>query len=133
MLHNIQCSQSPHISHAHPTQHAKNEGERQSCGESSGVRLNIATGEQQLSAHCINTPRIHTSKGKVLFCLLHACYHCCGGCPEDMQLNCVGMLPCFLSNGIHVPSLQYTMAIPFSLATALQRGMQTGPLLTTLS
>jgi len=32
MLHNIQ---SPHISHTHPMQHAKHEGERQSCGETS--------------------------------------------------------------------------------------------------
>ena len=28
-------SQSPHISHTHPMQHAKHEGERQSCGENS--------------------------------------------------------------------------------------------------
>jgi len=35
MLHNIQCSQSPHISHTHPMQHAKHEGERQSCEENS--------------------------------------------------------------------------------------------------
>jgi len=35
MLHNIQCSQSPHISHTYLMQHAKHEGERQSCGENS--------------------------------------------------------------------------------------------------
>jgi len=42
MLHNIQCSQSPHISHTHPMQAAKHEGERQSWGElCAGVQVGI--------------------------------------------------------------------------------------------
>ena len=44
---------------------------------------------------------------KVLYCLLHVCYHCCGGCPEDMQLNMCGnaivLYPVSLAMGYMYP------------------------------
>ena len=74
--------------------------------------LNTATGEQQFllstaSAHQEYTPA-------VFFCLLHVCYHCCGGCPEDMQLyRLQGNTTLFplqnLSNCIYVPFVEFLL------------------------